>query len=234
MFYVAAQVTKIDLKIDLAIRETVRIYKHIIRSAAGIGFIPFGTTVNRVTTAVVVCKAIVSAFGVPSVGAGTVQEIVKNLVWDDVQHGPILFIAESIATVGVFGSLILGGMPVFMVAGALNVPLVVPTTARLFLMLACDVILILTRAFKQCADRCVGQPHKRDVEMAAFAYRDISKKVHRKIKDLIPPHNLIKSFQAGRTMTGFQDIVEKYKRKFVEGVGTGSKSKVSDLNDEDD
>lgn len=43
-----------------------------------------------------------------------------------------------------------------------NIPLVVKATARLVLMLACDVVQILTRAFREAAVNSITKPERRD------------------------------------------------------------------------
>ena len=218
--YIAAQVTRRDLKVDLAVTETMRLYRRIVRSAAGAAFVPLASSSNRVTVSILICKAIVSCFGTPSVSAVTIQEIVKSIVWDDLEHNISIIFAEAVAVMGITGSLALGGAPIFLASGVVNMTFAVPATARLFLMLACDVILILTRAYKACTDKCLGQPLKKDIENAAFAYRNISRSVHRAVKDLLPRVNFIKAFKAKKIEVGFEEILEKYKREFAEELGT--------------
>ena len=222
MLYVAAQVARIDLKVDLAVTETMKIYRRVLKSAISVSAIPLGSTTNRVTVAVVVSKAVVNAFGVPSVTAATVQEIVKNIIWDDVGRSFGVLAAECIATAGVFGTLIFGGMPFFLAAGAVNAPIIIPPTAELLLMLSCDLILILTRAFKDCTHQCLGQPLKKDIEKAAHAYRHFAKQVHREIKNLISNFNMIKNFHTGKIKIGVEKIVEKYTRLFIEQSEAGA------------
>ena len=198
----------------------MRLYRRIVRSAAGAAFVPLASSSNRVTVAVLICKAIVACFGTPTVSGVTIQEIVKSVVWDDLEHNFSIVFAESMAVIGIGGSIVLGGAPVFLASGIINMTFAVPATARLFLMLACDVILILTRAYKACTDKCLGQPLKKDIENAAFAYRNISKGVHRAVKDLLPRVNFIGAFKAKKIEIGFEEILEKYKREFTEEVGT--------------
>lgn len=216
MLYIAAQVARIDLKVDLAVTKTMQIYSRILKSASSLSAVPLANITNRVTVAVVVCKAVVNAFGVPSVTAATVQQIVKNVIWDDMGSNISVFVADCIATVGLFGTLILFGMPVFLAAGAVNIPIIVPATAELLLMLSCDVILILVRAFKDCTHQCLGQPLKKDIEEAALAYRQFAKQVHQEIKDLISKLNIIKLFQVAKIKIGVEKILEKYTKLFVE------------------
>ena len=216
MLYVAAQVARIDFKVNLAVTKTMQIYKRTLKSAGTMSATPLGNTTNQVTVAVLVCKAVVNAFGVPSVTAATVQQIVKNIVWDGMGRNFGLWMADFIAAAGLFGTLVSGGMPIFLATGALNIPIVIPATAQLLLMLSCDIILILIRAFKNCTHQCLGQPLKRDVEKAAVAYRHFAPQVHQEIKELVTKFNIIKVFQAAKIHVGVEKILDKYTKLFVE------------------
>lgn len=222
MLYIAAQVARIDLKVDLAVTKTMQIYKRILKSASSMAVVPLGNTAHRVTVAVLVCKAVVNAFGVPSVTAATVQQIVKNVVWDDMGRNFSVVVADCIATVGAFGTFVTFGMPVFLAAAAVNIPIIIPATAELLLMLSCDVILILIKAFKDCTHQCLGQPLKQDVEKAAQAYRHFAKQVHEEIKGLISKYNIIKVFQIAKIRIGVERILEKYTQLFNEQSATGT------------
>ncbi|KAL8723618.1 MAG: hypothetical protein Q9181_007246 [Wetmoreana brouardii] len=231
--YVAAQVRRIDLKVDLAVTKAMQIYKRALRSAGTISFIPLASTTNRVTVAVVVCKAVVNAFGVPSVTAATIQQIVKNVIWDDMGHNFSVFIAECVATAGIIGTLVLWGMPVFLATSVINAPVIMTATAELVLMLACDLILILRRAFKDCTHQCLGQPLKKDIEKAAMAYRPFAKQVHQEIKKLT---SLLKinTFRPAKIKIGLEQLLQKYAMTFIEqsGVGTSRHSSTSALGSE--
>ena len=48
-------------------------------------------------------------------------------------------------------------------------------------MLAADVVLLLTKAFKKSTGKYIGHPLKRDIEDAAVEYCAISKVVHDKV-----------------------------------------------------
>lgn len=102
-------------------------------------------------------------------------------------------------------------MPVFLASGAINIPLVVPATTRLMLMLASDLILILASSFKQTTLTCIGQPLVKDVENAANRYRPISNKVHKEIMRLVPKRNLVKSFRYNYVQLGLEKIVHSFK-----------------------
>ena len=142
MMYIAAQVVSIDLKIDPAVQQVMIIYKRIVRSASVFSMIPGANIVNHVTLAMLMCKAVINYFGVPSVSAATVQNILKSIIWDEMGHGVSVAFAKGVVTLGISGtSITLAGTPVFLTSTAINTPIVVPTNARLLLMLACNVML---------------------------------------------------------------------------------------------
>ncbi len=230
--YIAAQVARIDLKVDLAVTKTMQIYKRTLKSAGSVAAIPLGSTAYRITVAALVCKAVVNAFGVPTVTVATVQQIVKNIVWDDIGCSFSVLMAECIATVGIFGTLVLWGMPGFLAAGVVNIPIVTPATAQLMLMLSCDVILILVRAFMDCTHQCLGQPLKKDVEAAAVAYRYFAPQVHQEMKELISSFDIVKSFRVDKIKIGVGSILEKYTKLFIEQSEIGAMRHSSDLRSE--
>lgn len=216
LIYVAAQVSNIDLKIDCAIIETMKVYRKVLGTTSALGLIPTAPTSNRTASAIAVCKAIVKCFGLPTINSDTIHQIVKCTLWDDLGHNLSIALAEGIATVGLGASVLSGGMPIFLLSGAINLPLVVPATTRLMLMLASDLILILTQAFKKTISTCVGQPLVKDVEQAAIGYRPIASKVHKKVVELVPKRNLVKSFRTNEVRLGLEKILHHFKEHLTE------------------
>lgn len=201
------------MKIDCAIIETMKVYRKVIATASGLAALPAASTANRTAGAISVCKEIVKCFGLPTVTYKTIFEIVNGIVWDDMGHNVAVALAEGIATVGGFATVISAGMPFFLAAGAVNIPLVVPATTRLMLMLASDLILILTRAAKETTLTCIGQPLLKDVERAAQHYRSFTSDVHRAIMTLVPKRNLLKSYRYNAVQFGLGEIVHRYKQQ---------------------
>ncbi|KAL9624232.1 MAG: hypothetical protein Q9160_001479 [Pyrenula sp. 1 TL-2023] len=220
LMYIAAQTTNIDMKIDLAIMETMRVYRNVIGSASCLGLVPGASSANRTAAAYKICKVIVKSFGLPTLDSKTIIEIVKANVWDDLGHNVSVFFAEGIATLGVLASVLFAGMPIFLGSGALNLPLVVPATTRLMLLLAGDLILILSRAFKTTTFTCVGQPLFADVRQAAVLYRSISSHVHKKILGLVRRRNLVDSYRYNKVGEGLRNIIGEYKNQATEDVAS--------------
>lgn len=227
VLFVAAQVARIDLKVDLATTETMQIYKQLLDSAVHMTLIPMAaTTTGRDTVGAVICTAVVNAFGVPSVTTATVRHIVNNIIWDKMGGNFKAFLAEWIAQAGFVGTVALFGMPVYLAASALTGPVATVTTAELLLMLSCDLILILRRAFKDCTHQCLGHPLKKNIEKAALAYREFVPGVHKEIKILTPSTTkYYQAFQYAKIQMGFEQIIEKYTQSFVEQSDVGSSSR---------
>ena len=211
------------MKIDCAIVETMKVYRKVIGTASGLAALPGASTTNRTAGAISVCKEIVKCFGLPTVSHETIFEIVKATVWDDVSHNVSTTLAEGIATIGLLSTVFMGGIPIFLAAGAVNIPLVVPATTRLMLMLASDLILILTMAFKEITLACIGQPQYEDVNRAARRYRDFSSTVHNAILKLVPKTNLTKSYRYNAVQSGLEEVVRRYKQQVCADTPTDAR-----------
>ncbi|KAK0949162.1 hypothetical protein LTS01_025871, partial [Friedmanniomyces endolithicus] len=103
LLYIRAQVTRIDLKIDLALCEVIRRYRRLTRSATGAGYAPMGATFARKVSIEQVTKAIINCFGLPTVSANTALGSLKSNVWGGIGSKLTLALAESFQTIGVVG-----------------------------------------------------------------------------------------------------------------------------------
>ena len=241
MLYIATQTASVNLKIDAAVKEVMKIYTRVLGTASASGLLPAASSTNRAGAAFAVCKAIVQCFGLPTVSTRTVLEIMKSTVWDDAGHNLMVAFSELVATVGVLASVASFGAPFFLASGALNFPLVVPATTRLMLMLASDLILIMVKAFRFTTATCVGQPEEKDVALAARAYRAISADVHKAIFKLVPKRNVMKSFRYSKVRVGLKQVIEDFKEKVVKdlsldrsaAVDRGSSPSVDQATDEE-
>ncbi|KAK4546616.1 hypothetical protein LTR36_001833 [Oleoguttula mirabilis] len=220
LLFVAAQVTRIDLKIDLALCEVMRRYKRLIRSATGSAFAPMGATINRKLSTTAVTKSVIKCFGLPTVSADTAIEALTTNVWKMLGANITIAFAESLHLIGILGSAALSGIPVWLITGAINTSYVVPATCRLFLIMACDLTFVLARSFKEVTFRASRQPNERDVSAAARNYRvrGYAQHVHRDIKRLVPRRNVLKSFKADEVQRGLEAMLMRYKDKLMEAV----------------
>ena len=178
------------------------------------------SSTTRVSVSAAIVKDVVQCFGIPSVTPTTVLKIVEVQVLDDLGHNMSVAAAESIASAGMVGTVLFGGLPLFLAAGAVNLPIVVPATVRLLLMLACDVMLILTEAFKEATRKCIGQPLQKDVEAAAQAYREAgtARQVHKRLKKLVPRSNIVKSYRTERIRRNLMRTITDYKGQIMSNM----------------
>lgn len=199
LLFIRAQVVRIDLKIDLAMAEVMRIYRQVLKSSSCVAAVPFANTTNRVAASVKPCQTIITCFGIPSVNAKTASTIIKTSIWDDLGNGVDVMFAEALSTIGALTSLFIP--PAILLPATLNVPLVVPAAARLLLRLSCDLILICIRAFREAVARGT-QPSVKDVQKAAYEYRAYATNVHARVADLLPKRNVIKCFRKSSRTSG--------------------------------
>ncbi|KAL8758512.1 MAG: hypothetical protein Q9199_001424 [Rusavskia elegans] len=218
LLYIATQTASVNLKIDAAVKEVMRIYTKVLGTASASGIVPTASATNRAGSAIAVCRAIVQCFGLPTVNTQTILEIIKSIVWDDAGQNVMVAFSEVVATAGMVVTVGSFGMPFSLAAGALNFPLVVPATTRLMLMLASNLILILVRAFRITTTTCVGQPEEKDVVKAAKDYRLISADVHIEIFKLVPKRNVVKSFRYSKVRVGLKRIIEDFKEEVVKDL----------------
>lgn len=209
----------LDLKIDLAQAEIMRRYKKMIRRT-GWNFSVFGATITNKVTTHMVTKAVINCFGLPTVSADVAMEALKANVWNTFGSNVQLAFAELFSMIGLVGTVCAAGIPVWLITGSINASHIVPTTCRLFLIMACDLTLVLARSFKEVTFRSRGQPNEKDVGAAArnYAIRGYSQHVHRDIKTLISRKNVLASFKVDAVQRGVEDIFAKYKDNLLEDV----------------
>jgi hypothetical protein len=61
-----------------------------------------------------------------------------------------------------------------------------------------------------------------------------SKIVHKKIKKVVPRHNMIRSFQTNRVKEMFEEIIYYHRDLLTSDIGQGTQVKVLDGDDSDD
>lgn len=203
-----------DLKVDSATNDTMRILKQNILSSAS----KFSLRIPNIQASerADICKAVVRSFGIPSVTPTTIQQIVNSLVWGNSVQGfsvyftemnPILFPGSGLSII--FGEMVF-------ILGVRSILLFLPALVCLILTLACDLTLILLRAFQKCTHQCLSHPLMKDIKEAAYAYRGLSKEVHKSIKDLVSMSNVFENFRIDKIKIGYSGILQKYVKDFVE------------------
>lgn len=208
-----------DLKIDLAQAEITKRYKRLLRRT-GVSWVPFGATVTRKVFTTQVTKSIMNCFGVPAVSADMAMSALKSNVWSTLGSNVQLALSEAFHLLGLTATGFTIGSPIWMVTGGLHATYIVPTTCRLFLIMACDLTLVLARSFKEITFRARGQPNEKDVGVAArhYAVRGYARHVHRDIRRLIPRMDLKSVYRIDEVQRGIEDLFDRYRDKLMEGV----------------
>ena len=221
LLYVAMQSADIDLKINNAINETMKIYRYVLGTGTALGYIPTAALIHLNFYAILVCKAIVQCFGLPRVSHRTVYEIVKGSLWDDLDHDFSVITPNSLSAVYLTSAEVAGTA---LTAGLLNIPLVLVVTTRLILILATDLILTLIRGYLETtAFPSTGNPPAlKDVENAAAYYRNSSSKVHKEILGLVPSRKLTKTYRYHKIRLGLEEVLHRWQAELTKDPRTSS------------
>lgn len=192
-------------------------YKRLVRRT-GANWAPFGATVTRKVSTTQVTNSIINCFGLPAVSADIALEALKANVWNTFKGDIQLALSEVFHLIGLSCTGLAFGAPIWLLTGSINSSCVVPTTCRLFLIMACDLTLVLARSFKEVGAR--GQPSEKDVSTAArnYAVRGYSQHVHRDIKKLIPRKDVLASFRVENVQRGIKELISEYKNGLIDDV----------------
>ncbi|KAH7060920.1 hypothetical protein B0J12DRAFT_650686 [Macrophomina phaseolina] len=232
MSMVAAQSCDIEPKIELAIDETVRLLRHAIRSVYATSIpVIFAPTVIGPTVSRILCNNIIRCFGFPKITAEYVDDIMSKVVWANLAK----FLAQSVGQeVTVWGGIT--ALTLATVTGGLAIvpgtPLLeAPPAARMVVKCACDLILILDRAFS-FGGKFVTKDQIRQAsnDYKLGARRDtpefpssIRGAVHREIEALIPLVSLknasmLTKNYISRVRNGMEDIIRRNKFRNAEMI----------------
>lgn len=187
---IAAQVVDTELKVKRAIDESIRFLRHGIRTSSVAAVTVVGSSITTPTISRILCDNILKCFGFPKIDPASVNNIMNKIIgWNlygflAQQIGQSVVLSTGVAVLCIFS---LGGaLP--LVAGLSM--LEVPTAGRMIVKCACDLILILDRAFKHGGKFVTSQ----DIEEASQEYVATTvqggwskrKQVHAQVTGLIP------------------------------------------------
>jgi hypothetical protein len=204
---VAMNITNLDETIDLATSTTMRYYKHAVRWATvpipGVG------PTTQFSVAYLICRTVVESFGFINVNPGLVEKIIQNILWENGKRAALMVLGETLSTIGIALTAAAFTAPIGAVVGVLQCLASVPATASAILMCACDVILILERAFYRGQKR-IGQ---QDIELAAMDYQHNSaESVHNEATELAGMIGKVWSaFQYVRIRLGVERIIGRHR-----------------------
>jgi hypothetical protein len=204
----------------MAQAEIIRRYKKLVRQSGAVNWAPLGPTITRKVSNSQMIKSIINCFGLLTVTADVAMEALKANVWSTFGSNVQLALSEAFHLLGLACTGLTMGTPIWLLTGSLNAAHLVPTTCRLFLIMACDLTLVLARSFKEVTFRATGQPNEKDVSAAARNYtvRGYSQHVHRDIKKLTPRKNFRESLKVKAVQRGIEDLFNEYKDKLMDDV----------------
>lgn len=118
-------------------------------------------------------------------------------------------------------------MPVFLATAATNFPIVAVLNSRIYLHLACDLILIFSRAFQEAIMTCRHQPQKEQLVSAAKNYRKHCNAVHSELKEGVPP-DIYHIFRVEKVAAVVEKVIDKWTPIVIEGAGDRPAGKYGD------
>ncbi|KAI8634072.1 hypothetical protein F5Y19DRAFT_411898 [Xylariaceae sp. FL1651] len=213
VFCVAAQVVDVEQKIDQAITEVMRLSIHAIRTA--MVPLPASGLIGTPTVSRILCEHVLQCFGFPKATPEAVEEIMSNVVMGNLRS----FMKVSLAHFGAVSvATIATAVPTAGIGAVLGIAgciLSAPPTARMLLKCACDMILILERAFryqgkyisvKQLEDAAV---YYTTTMTKTFSGKDtlLQTHVHDQVDRLIPLKKVNVGFKFGTLREGLQEII---------------------------
>ena len=215
---VAAQVADVESKIDLAMTESVRLLRTAGWTSMADAPVVFASTIATPTISRVLCNNVLRCFGFPNVKSEDVDDIMSKVVWWNLAKFMAHNLSQTLAVWGGVAALTLttgvGGIALAVAAPLLEV---IPA-ARMIIKCACDLIIILDRAFsaggKTVTIEHIRQASKeyttRFVDATGESSTSRRKKVHKAIEELIPLITLkfYKGLQIATVQAGMREIIK--------------------------
>jgi hypothetical protein len=210
-----AQGVVVDLKIKEAIKETLRLYKHAVRTSA----VPlsFSGSVSTTVVAPLIVGEICKIFNFQGTSQDIACRCIADVLVSNATANAVQIFSQALGVAGVMMAPTgVGVVPGLLLAtGAAAVSIVsTPQFSRALLMCALDTILIMDHAFWQCDDenKKIEQGH---IDMSAQWFKNEGRlsKVHDDIKSLIKVWNPFDAFDYNRLEREMEAIIERYRYK---------------------
>jgi len=207
-----AQGAVVELKVKEAIKESLRLYKHAVRTSA----LPlsFSGSVSTTVVAPMIVGAICDVFNFHGISGDIAWRCMVNVLVSNTTANVVQLFAQALGAAGVLmaetGIGVVPGAAIATSAAAVNI---VSTSqfSRALLMCALDTILIMDHAFWQCDDDDQKKIEKKNIDKSAEWFNNgRSSKVHEDIKSLIRIWNPFEAFDYARLEQEMNAIVERY------------------------
>lgn len=218
LFCVAAQVVDVEQKIDSAITECMRLGLHAVRTA--MVPLPFSSAIGTPTVARILCEHVLQCFGFPKALPDEVEEIMTRVVLGHLKSFMLVTMVEFVGVGALTAGLIVGTMGAGAALALSLCILAAPPTAKMLFKCACDMILILERAFryqgkyvsvKQIEDAAVYYTTTTTKTFAGKELR-LQQLVHDEVDKLIPLTKVSAGIKFGKLRPGLEAII--YKNRF--------------------
>ena len=212
-----AQGVLVELKVQEAIKESLRLYKHAVRtSAVRTSAVPLSFTGSVSTTVVapMIVSAICGIFNFHGISGDIAWQCMTNVLVSNTTANVVQLFAQALGAAGVImaetGVGFAPGAALATSMAAVNI-VSTPQFSRALLMCALDTILIMDHAFWQC-DNDQKEVEKKDIDKSAEWFSNgRSSKVHEDIKSLVRIWNPLEVFDYVRLEKEMNAIVERYR-----------------------
>ena len=155
------------------------------------------------------------------------DEIMRDVVWQNVGKLFYMTLGSMVVFTGIALGLVVAAGSLGIIALAAGCLMAMPTTARVVVSCACDIILILEHAFN-LGSRYVGPA---EIEAAARDHKSKTQIIHGQVEKLIPLYGISMSLQISKLRVGMHEIINEHRSR--QGQKTNSLAEIEGTADED-
>lgn len=207
--FIAAQICSVAPKIKFSLDNSIRLYKHAVRTSS----IPvaFTGTIATTTVTALIVSQILKAFQYNGLSLSVMIRTVSNALIRNYEANGIQLAGQILSAVGMgaVGTVAAAPAGAAILVGATVINIVaIPQFARLLLMCTVDTVLIMERLFWECDGEA---PTTNQLDDACDAYRAKMDHVHRDVKGLLPVYGFWNAYSYDWLHKELTKIVEKHR-----------------------
>jgi hypothetical protein len=207
--FIAAQICSVAPKIKFSLDNSIRLYKHAVRTSS----IPVALTATIATTTVtaIIVNQILKAFQYNGMSMNLMIRTVSNALIRNYEANGIQLAGQALTCIGAGAMTTVAAAPaaIAFFAGAAVVNIVaIPQFARLLLMCTVDTILIMERLFWECDGEA---PTAAQLDDTCETYREKMDQVHQDVKGLLPVWGIWNAYSYEWLHKEMGSIVEKHR-----------------------
>lgn len=151
----------------------------------------------------------------------------RDIVWQNMGKFFYMTLGSMVVFTGIAFGLAIAAGPLGAIALAAGCLMAMPTTARVVISCACDIILILEHAFN-LGSRYVGPT---EIEAAARDHKSKTQIIHNQVEKLIPLYGISMSLQISKLRVGMHEIINEHRSR--QGQKANSLAELEGTADED-